>query len=352
MFKSKLSDIFSKKYSKQINVIYSNKKFSIYFNPTFQLGSFAAYGSARNYFAYWSGTDNVTGDGLTAINNFLAAPAPYVQTITDVNTDVPGMLAQLETSVVNDVGPFGSIQKILRFNFKYKALPMGDAIVPQSWFNLVRQSGVSTPPAPLNEYFYEVYFKLDPNLADRLVYPTSGSGGTNWYNFAEMKTGGYNGNNDGGDYRYVVSIAKDENGIFYRCSGDNVANGLGIVPGVDSYVTSGYWRQRTLSGIPLLGVWHKLEVYVKRPVNKDDLTTGITWIAITPMTTGIRQVIGHKVGGIQMGVQNLPVCRILTFGHYSGGAAPIVTDYANLVFYDGFPHSSVVRSINNIMYDY
>ena len=346
MFKSKLSDIFSKKYSKQINVKYSNKKFSIYFNPNFNLGSFADVYGGKLFYAFWSGTDNVTGDGLTAINNFLAVPAPYVQTITDVNTDVPGMLAQLETSVVNDVGPFGSIQKILRFNYKSQTQSVGGPSPAQSWFIIDRLA------TPLNEYFYEVYFKLDPNLADRLVYPIVGVGASHWYNFAEMKTGGYNGNNDGGDYRYIVGIAKDENGIFYKCAGDNVANGLGIVPGVDSYVTSGYWRQRTVSGSVVLGVWCKLEVYVKRPVDKDDLTTGITWIAITPMTTGIRQVIGHKVGGIQMGVQNLPVCRILTFGHYSGGAAPIVTDYANLVFYDGFPYSSVVRGINNIMYDY
>ena len=344
MFKSKLSDIFSKKYSKQINVIYSNKKFSIYFNPNFNLGSFADVSGGKLFYAYWSGTDNVTGDGLTAINNFLNVPNLYVMTITDYVTDVPGMLAQLETSVVNDVGPFGSIQKILRFNFKSQTQSVGGPSPAQSWFIIDRLA------TPLNEYFYEVYFKLDPNLADRLVYPIVGVGASHWFSFAEMKTGGYNSNNSIGDYRYAIHVEKDADGLYYRCSGDNVANGIGIIPGLDS--STNYWKQRTASGSVILGVWCKLEVYMKRPIDQYDTTTGITWMAITPLNTGIRQVVCNKIGGIQKGIAELNPTRIFTCGHYSGGAAPIVTDYANLVFYDGFPYSSVVRSINNIMYDY
>lgn len=355
MYKSRLSNIYSKRYSLNSSISYSNKKFALNYQPNYVLGSFAMAGLATNYFASFSGTDTTTGTSATDIKTYLNCTDPLVQTIVYKATDVASMLAVLESSVVSDIGPSGSLQNIFRVNFKDVTVPAGESSPPQSWHLFSR---IGSPPPQLNEYYYSFYAKFDNSLATNLIYPSINNGSA-WFSFIEMKTGGYLNDLNAGDYRYAIQIFRDADGLYFRCNGDNVAdNSSGqkvvnsISPGGNPMVNSLYWKQRTVSGTVVTGVWCKLEVYIKRPVDNTDTTTGITWVAVTPMNTGIRQVICHKVGGTQKGIQNLPVGRMLIFGHYSGGVAPIVTDYTQLEFYDGFPYSPAIRSINNIMYDY
>lgn len=351
MFKSRLSNIYSKNYSKNSNVVYSNKKFALNWQPSYTLGSYAIAGTVINYFAYYSGKDASTGTGISDITTYLNCITPLVQTIVYKATDVPSMLAVLETSVVDAVGPFGATEKVVRINFKDVTVPANEPVPPQSW-NLFSRYG--NPIPSLNEYYYSYYAKFDTSLTTNLLL----TGGA-WFSFTEMKTGGYLNDLSAGDYRYVIQIFREAGGMYFKCNGDNVADNSAdrkVVnsrsPGGDPMVNSLYWKQRTDPGSVVLGAWVKVEVYIKRPVNNADTTTGITWVAITPVSTGIRQVICNKKGGVQKGIQNLEVGRIFSFGHYSGGVAPIVTDYTRLEWYDGFPYSPVVREVNNIMYDY
>lgn len=352
MFKSRLSNIYSKNYSKNSNVVYSNKKFAINYQPNYILGKFAEAGTVVQYFAFFTGTDSSTGTSINDIMTYLNCAQPLIQTITYTATSMESMKTILETSVVDDVGPTGAVEKILRFHFKDTTIPVNDPHPPQSW-NLYNRFG--NPIPPLNEYYYSFYFKLDANLLDRLIIP----GGGAWFDFMSMKTGGYLNDLNAGDYRYVMNIFKDVDGLFYRSHGDNVADNStdrkvvnSNSPNGDPMVNSLYWKQRTVSGTVRVGIWCKMEVYIKRPVNKDDVTTGVTWFAVTPTDTNIRMVVCNKKGGTQKGIQNLEVGRIFTFGHYCGGVAPIISDYTRLEWYDGFPYSPAVREVNNIMYDF
>lgn len=59
----------------------------------------------------------------------------------------------------------------------------------------------------------------------------------------------------------------------------------------------------------------------------------------------------RKIGGIQMGVADLPASRMFIAGQYSGLPSPIISDCAQLEMHDTFPFSAGVRSINNLFSD-
>ncbi len=354
MYKSAVSNIYSKKLAKPVPIVYSTKKFATNFLPNFTLGAFFLAGSAKNYFAFWTGIDNSTGFGHTDTVSFLSATnGTQLQTITDILTDVDTLPTLFETSIVDAIGPSGSTEKILRFNNKVKSIALGDPAPAQSWLLFTRYGTVSTPPPPLNEYYYSIYIKIDPIVQTVMKDLVTDNRGLNWLSLAEMKTGGYSGNSSAGDYRHGLLITCPSPGVFtYKASGDNIANGLGIVPGVDEYNTlNPYWRQESYPGLVRFGEWLKLEIYIKRPTNHADRSTGITWMAITPISTGRREVVCNKIGGIQMGVADLPASRMFIAGQYSGLPSPIISDCAQLEMHDTFPFSAGVRSINNLFSD-
>ncbi len=360
MFLSGMSNIYSKKYSKFPIISYSIVKYKTNFAANLLLGDYSnIFGSNNGGIAFWSGVDNSTGYGPSDINAFFGTTSFYQITIvpyTNFSTDTQ---AVIEHGIVDGIGPSGNNTKLLRYNFKDTSIAAGSiSNPPQSWFIFTRENIGANPPAPLQKFYYSYYVKLDPNLGIRLIYPLVGSNGSQWFTFSDLKTGGYTGNKDAGDYRFTINVNRDNDGLFWRCDGDNKADnsaGLIVVNSVDppdTMAVAKYWRQRTASGTVRVNQWQKLEVFISRPVDKDDVTTGITWAAVTPVSTGVREVICHKVGGVQMGIQNLPFCRIMTMGHYSGGEAPIVTEFSNFELHDDLPSSRSILGINNIMYDY
>ena len=354
MFKSAVSNVYAKKLSKATPIVYSIKKFATNFQASHVLGAFAEYGSPKNYYAFWSGIDNSTGYGDTDFETFLSASnGPQIQTITDTDTSVVGLPTLFETSIVDAIGPSGNTEKILRFHTKVKSIALGDPAPAQSWYMATRYGAPGNPAPALNEYYYSIHFKLDPILLTVMKDTVTDPRGLQYMAIAEMKTGGYLGDSSAGDYRYkILLVCISPNNFVFDAIGDNVANGLGIVPGVDAYATlNPYWRQDSYPGLVRFGEWLKLEVYLKRPTSFSDITTGITWIAITPVSTGRREVMCNKVGGIQMGVADLPISRLFISGQYSGMPAPIVSECARLEIHDALPFNQGVRSINNVMYD-
>lgn len=351
MFKSGLSNVYSKQYYKVPILNYSNLKYKLNFQPNIALNNYDnLFGSNTGGTAYWSGIDSSTGYGAANLSSFLGNTTNYQLTIVPYTNFSTDPQAVIEHGIVDGIGPFGSVQKLLRYNFKDLTISGGTSAPPQSWFTFSRNTSGGVPPGPLQKFYYNFYFKLDPDLDERLIFPLVGTSGSHWFTFSDFKTGGYLTNTAVGDYRFTINVQRDADGLYYRVAGDNNANGVGVIPGLSSFTT--YWRQRTASGVVRLGEWQKLEVFISRPVDKDDVTTGVMWVAITPVSTGIREVIGYKIGNTQMGIENLPFCRLFLMGHYSGGVAPIITDYTGLEWRDDFPYSPSVKSINNIMYDY
>ena len=72
-----------------------------------------------------------------------------------------------------------------------------------------------------------------------------------------------------------------------------------------------YAADTTTAGSSVVTGWNTIEVYIKRPANRADITTGRTWAAITPDSTHVRTKIIDQVGGIQMGADELPMNRII-----------------------------------------
>lgn len=328
----------------------AQKVFATKFGPNVLLTKPKRYGTDKNYFQFFTGVDGQTKFNLGDISNFFGSSSLMVQSITDKNVTEETVQDYLHSSLVEDVGPKGRLEHILRNNIKLRVSPAGNIVSPQIQFLINRNPIKSKPPSPIDTYYYSTWIKLDPKLDEKLLYPIVGSGGSHWQVICEMKTGGYEGNASAGDYRYSVSVNKDENGLYYRVAGDNNANGVGVIPGLSSFTT--YWRQRTRSGVVKLGVWLKLEVFIKRPANKDDQTTGVIWVALTPANQQQRVVIGHKVGGVQMGIQNLPVGRLFLVSNYIGGNSPVSIDVTDLEIWNGLPFPQSQRFNNNIMYDY
>ncbi len=354
MYKSAISNIYSKKLAKAAPIVYAVKKFATNFLPNYTLNAFYLAGTAKNYFAFWTGIDNSTGFGHTdTVTNFAAVNGLQLQTITDIDTDAVTLPTLFETSLVDVIGPSGNTEKILRFNNKIKSIAIGDPGPAQSWLMLTRYKNSSEPPDPLNEYYYSIYFTIDPIVQTSMKDLVTDPRGLHWLSLAEMKTGGYTGLTGAGDYRYKFMVVCPSPGVFiYQTVGDNVANGLGIVPGVDTYnTTSPYWKQESYPGLVRFGEWLRLEIYIRRPSINTDLATGITWVAVTPLSTGRREVMCNKIGGVQMGVADLPTTRMFLMGQYSAMPSPIVTDCAQLEIYDTCPFSPGVRSINNFMHD-
>ncbi len=310
-------------------------------------------GVAKNYLQFFTGVDSQTKFSMDDINNFFG-PNTYLQVQSIAETDSTEALIQsrLESKIITAVGPFGKSVPILRNTIKTRIGKAGDSPAPQIQFMVSRNSNGKKAPLPINEWYYSLYIKLDAKLLDRLVFPTVGPGSSSWAAIAEFKTGGYNGVNGHGDYRLIVNAKKGPDGLYFTMGGDNAANGLGAVPGVDAYnISKPFWMQTTKPGIVPTGKWLKLEVYVKRPVDKNDLVTGISWAAITPLDTKQRTVIGHKVGGIQMGVADLPLGRLFLYPNYSGGNPVITHEATDLEIWDGLPFDKSILSLNNVMSD-
>lgn len=331
----------------------ANKVFATKFGPNIVLTKPKQYGSPKNYFQFFSGSDGQTKFNMLDVNKFFGSSVLEVQCIADKDVNEETIQNYLNSSIVQDVGPIGRVEYILRQNVKQRTGPPGDSLSPQIQFLISRNCVGGKAPSMLKEYYYSIWFKLDPELDEKLVYPSIGPGSSAWYSLAEIKTGGYSGDATLGDFRFVLGVFKDADGLYYKVAGDNVANGLNKIPGLTSYnISNPFWRQRTRSGSVKLGVWQKLEVYIKKPLDSTDTKSGVAWYAITQARQQEKIVIGHKLGGIQMGIANLPETRIFLGANYSGGKSPIVTDFTDLEIWDGLPFPQSVRFNNNTMYDY
>jgi len=162
------------------------------------------------------------------------------------------------------------------------------------------------PTSDVPEFYFSQWFKLQPDLVQKL---NSGSSGSWWRDLFEFKTVDT-------DYRLELQI---------RTGGGNTAfwmmRGDGWVP---SYTE--YWRIYN-QAIPVpLGQWFKLEVYWKRSSGSD----GRAWFAVNG------QVLGEHRGP-NMGPNNSPINRIMTSQLYSGASFPIYQWVDDLQIWSTFP---------------
>lgn len=206
---------------------------------------------------------------------------------------------------------------------------------PQSNLTIIRSRTIPQVVSEIPSFYHVYYAYLDPNIATNLHYPPAATP-DNWKVIGtEYKTGGYQNNYGAGDLRLFFMVNKVLVGgtptLVYVFGTDNKANNSGLtIPGLLPIVPY-YWQLSTnvanagtVLNYPVeLGKWLKFEVFHQRSASFSDLTSGRSWVAITPMDTLIRTKVFDQIGGVHMGVAGLPINRFFPQNEYSGGDAPL-----------------------------
>lgn len=253
------------------------------------------------------GTDKDTGHSWPI--RALGANFSGLQLIT-MDTIEPSTIGYYITNTIRTVtGPFGTVNELYQ-NVKIKG-DVGEA-GSQSPFVIIRPSTIGD----VKNLYISYWFKYPADLASKLDSSVSSG---NWRTQFEFKTGGYDGNNGRGDYRIITNVMKDIHGsLFWVTSGDNVANGP--APNIR------YWTvANRIVPVPL-DKWFKFEVYWNRSSGSD----GRFWAAVDG------QEIADYIGP-NMGIDNLPITRIIPHNAYSGGYGPVESRITGFEIWDGFP---------------
>lgn len=164
---------------------------------------------------------------------------------------------------------------------------------------------------PQGDLYVSYWLKLQPDLLERMTV-------NNWSTrvVTDWKTQG--------DYRIILSITGDgaNKTLYWNLRGDNVANG-GLPPEI-------FWNE-TNTTIPVpVGQWFRVEIFVHRS-NAGD---GRVWMAI-----GGQTLFDHH--GPNMGINNLPWNRVMTFLNYSQAhPLPAYQWLDDLEIWDGFPSTA------------
>ena len=328
----------------------SNIVFNTKFSPDVILSRPKRFISDKSYIQNFIGKDNKTGYCISDTKNFLGDSSLLVHSLINKSVDEEIVENYIRNSIVTDVGPSGRSEYIFKQSIKNKpnSLDLNETI--SSSLILKRNCVNDISPNKLNEFFYSIWFRFSPNINNYLncSYYLNKS-----ITLFQIRSGGYNNNVDIGDYRVSLGIFKDNEGLYYKLSGDNFANGKGYIPEISEYnLTNPYWRQRTRSSNILFNTWYKLEVYIKKPDDFYDIKNAVVWCAITPGIKQQRIVIGHKIGGIQIGELNLPDTKFYLGNNSYYTDSPLSTEYTDLIIRDTLPMDSSERFNNNTMYDY
>lgn len=254
-----------------------------------------------------TGTDKDTGHSWPI--KALGANFSGLQLIT-VDPIEPSTIGYYITNTIKTVaGPFGTINELFQ-NVKIKG-GVGEG-GSQSPFVITRPSTIGD----LKELYTSYWFKYPADLASKLNSTVSSG---NWRTQFEFKTGGYGGDMGSGDYRIITNILKDTDGsLYWLTKGDNQAN--------NSAPRVTYWLEENRVVPVPVGTWFKFEVYWYRSSGGD----GRFWAAVNG-----QEIVDYR--GPNMGVNNLPITRIMPHNVYSGGSGPVESHITGFEIWDGFP---------------
>lgn len=339
-------------------LLYSNLIFSSDFTSNL-LQSNVFVNETANYVQFTrqlTGADSVTGDTWpTSLATIMGANvSSYVEMLSNyvgIGMTTANAEDYIKASILPSFGSFGYSSALEVRCLQSNGAP-GGTNASQATLQISRplQSGLPAPDIP--EIYFEFFMQHEDLLGTNLIYPTV-NGNDNWKSFFAIKGGHGNDGAGGaaqvlaGDWRLGCLVLRDPaDGVLkYRVRMDDRGNNSAItIPGVTS--TNRIIRP-TPSDILVPGVtagdWIKVKVYIKRPLNNADRTTGICWISVTPDSTGIETVICDLKGGEQMGVQSCPMTRFF-FIAYSGGLPQYYTRFSKLRIYDGYPYNPDTRT--------
>jgi hypothetical protein len=296
----------------------------------------------KQYDQTLTGADNVTGytmQDLPVISTcdfkveYIAATATSGATKSDRFTD---LASQIEVSTVLVPGYDGQTVTALRKHVKTRGATSVD---PQCALMHQRTgTGYANYPDPLKESYVTAWHKFQTSGLNSIETQLDATdSNANWRVLREFKTGGFIDSGVTkwyGDFRIVLTVTETvANGLQWELIADNRANGLNLVTGVSGSYTQ-FWRYtNTTNDIPS-NAWIKIETYIKRSQNYDDLSTGRAIVTITPASTMTPVVIFDVSGGRFTGYNDLPWNRIFYTNDYSGGALPIDSYITDLQLWD------------------
>ncbi|MFO0773206.1 MAG: hypothetical protein U0172_00900 [Nitrospiraceae bacterium] len=299
-------------------------------------GSGVSLGVPRDYYpnGAWQdllGTDSETGYSwpMTALGTYFSG----VQLIT-VDPITPTTLNNYISNEIRTVpGPTGSPVRELFQNVKIKA-PAGDG-GSQAPLMLQRTWNSDVP-----DLYIAYWFKHQADLPTSLVHTSAPGSSGHWRVQFEFKTGGavhpltglrYGG----GDYRIITSIMKHTDGHLYWASrGDNNANRVAldssgaVIPCPDTTYCPKltFWSEENHVVPVPVDRWFRYETYWHRSNGAD----GRYWVAVDGHV-----LVDHY--GPNMGVDHLPITRIMVNNAYSGGNPEVQSQTTGFEIWDGFP---------------
>lgn len=263
-----------------------------------------------------TGTDKDTGHSWPI--NALGANFSGLQLIT-VDPIEPSTIGYYINNTIRTItGPFGTANELFQ-NVKIKG-DVGEG-GSQSPFMITRPSTIGD----VKDLYISYWIKYPADLASKLDSTVSSG---NWRTQFEFKTGGYDSNIGTGDYRVIINILKDYDGsLYWLTRGDSQANGP--IPNVT------YWREENRVVPVPVGAWFKFEVYWHRSSGSD----GRFWAAING-----QEIADYR--GPNMGIDNLPITRIMPHNVYSGGYGPVESHITGFEVWNGFPCGTGVSCYN------
>ena len=270
----------------------------------------------RGAWQQFTGIDKDTGYSWPI--RALGANFSGLQLITANPIEPSTIGSYISNSIRTVAGPFGTINEL------YQIVKMNGEIGEggsQSPFVIIRPSTVGD----VKNLYISYWFKYPTDLASKLDSSVSSG---NWRTQFEFKTGGYDGSNGSGDYRIITNIFKDtDGGLYWLTKGDTVANGP--LPRIT------YWYEENRVVPVPLGTWFKFEVYWNRSSGSD----GRFWAAVNG-----QEIVDYR--GPTMGIDSLPITRIMPHNTYSGGYAPVESSLTGFEIWDGFPCGDGVSCYN------
>lgn len=311
----------------------------------------AGAGTSRNFIKDLTGTDgngNVWPTGLASVfganvlTRIQSIPSEAISGANDAEKAVT--LNQLFKHEIREtVIPTKGLTKYLHNEITQRTIAIGGSPAPQTDPVIIRHGSMTTD---LKRMCVRKVFRLPADLRDKLAYPT---GNANWVIDSDFKSGNYLGQNGKGDYRFKKAIFEDANGLYWRCSGDNGANGFADIPSSDPDTTT-YWSVEDHTTPVFLDEWLESYIYIKRPETYwtretpgdtntpyvRDYVSGRTTVILHRLATDEWFLLCDQIGGEQMGVENCIWTRLF-FLTYCNANAPIYIDTAEIEFFDNLP---------------
>lgn len=307
------------------------------------LGSLVTLG-ANHYWQYITGTDADTGFSVPGdLQTFFDYDTDvHMQFLPSRNTTAVDLPTYMDSVIVYGDAPGGRKGFYLDTNAYSSPYPPNTGVPPQTPLNILRYGhGGVRSLKNIDNMYLEYWIKLPANLSSQMPYPNPG----NWWEIFGVKSGDWLGNSSAGDYRTTLSAFKGASGLYWHAGLDDAANNsASTITGYSQTLPGSTWTidkygfANTAGGSVALDTWTKVQIWLKRPIDYNDVTTGRTWMAVTPESTGSRLIVCDIQGGHQKGIGDLPWTRIFPFNVYSGGNYPLGLKFTDLSIYDGYPY--------------